>query len=115
MEIDKLIEDADTVRYIKAQRIKWLGGGGHIQRTNPARPTRKLFDWKPVGTKSVGRQRLGETGIDWERLGKTWRDWKRLGETWRDWKRLGETGRDWKRLGETGRDLTEKAKTHRRL
>jgi hypothetical protein len=25
MEIDKLIEGADTVRYIKAPRIKWLG------------------------------------------------------------------------------------------
>ena len=39
MEIDKLIEVADIVRFIKAQRLKWLG---HIQRMDQARPTRKL-------------------------------------------------------------------------
>jgi hypothetical protein len=54
MEIDKLIENADIVRYIRAQRIKWLG---HIQRMDQARPTRKLFDWKPKGTRPVGRRR----------------------------------------------------------
>jgi hypothetical protein len=54
MEIDKLIEGADTVRFIKAQRIKWLG---HIQRMDQARPARKLLDWKPMGTRTVGRPR----------------------------------------------------------
>ena len=43
LEIDKLIEGADTVRFIKAQRIKWLR---HIQRMDQARPTRKLLDWR---------------------------------------------------------------------
>jgi hypothetical protein len=47
MDIDKLIESADIVRFIKAQRIKWLG---HIQKMDQARPTRKLLDWKPMGT-----------------------------------------------------------------
>ena len=41
MEIDKLIEGTDVVRFIKAQRIKWLG---HIQRIDQARPIRKLLD-----------------------------------------------------------------------
>jgi hypothetical protein len=54
MEIDKLIKGADRVRFIKAQRIKWLG---HIQRMDQARPTRKLLDWKPVGTRPIGRPR----------------------------------------------------------
>ena len=54
MEIDKLIEDADIERFIKTQRIKWLG---HIQRMDQARATRKLLDWKPMGTRPVGRPR----------------------------------------------------------
>ena len=41
MYIDTLIEDADIVRFIKAQRIEWLG---HIQRMDQARPARKLLD-----------------------------------------------------------------------
>ena len=51
-EIDKLIEGADVARFIKAQRVKWLG---HIQRMDQARPTRKLLDWKLMGTRPVGR------------------------------------------------------------
>jgi len=54
MEIDKLTEGADIVRFIKAQRIKWLG---HIQRMDRARPTGKLLDWKSMGTRPVGRPR----------------------------------------------------------
>jgi hypothetical protein len=46
-EIDKLIEGADIVRFIKAQRIKWLG---HIQSMDQTRPARRLLDWKPLGT-----------------------------------------------------------------
>ena len=52
MKIDKLIEGANIVSSIKALRIKWLG---HIQRMDQTRPTRKLLDWKPRGTRQVGR------------------------------------------------------------
>jgi hypothetical protein len=54
MEVDKLTEGAEIVRFIKAQRIKCLG---HIQGMDQARPTRKLLDWKPMGTRPVGRPR----------------------------------------------------------
>jgi hypothetical protein len=54
MEIDKLIEGADIVRFIEAQRVKCLG---HIQRMDQARPTGKLLDWRPKGNSPVGRPR----------------------------------------------------------
>jgi len=40
-EVDKLIEGADIVRFIEAQRIKWLGHA-RVQRMDQARPIRKL-------------------------------------------------------------------------
>jgi len=96
MEIDKLIEGADIVRSIKAQRTKWLG---HIQRMDQARPTRKLVDWKPMGTRPVGRPRQRwQDGV--------MEDLKNL--KIKNWKETAKDRRTW-------RDLAEKAKTHKGL
>jgi hypothetical protein len=96
MEIDKLIEGADIVRYIKAQKIKWLG---HIQRKDRARPTRKLLDWRPMGTRPVGRPRQ-----QWQE--DVMEELKRL--KIKNWKETVKERRAW-------RDLAEKAKTQNGL
>jgi len=96
MEIDELIEGADMVRFIKAQRIKWLG---HIQRMDQARQTRKLLDWKPMGTRPVGRSRQR-----WQE--DVMEDLKKLKV--KNWKEAAKDRRTW-------RDLAEKAKTHKEL
>jgi len=81
------------VRFIKAQRIKWLG---HIQIMDQARPTGKLLDWKPMGTRPVGkpRQRWQEDVME---------DLKKLKA--KNWKEAAKDRRTW-------RDLAERAKTH---
>jgi hypothetical protein len=96
IEIDILIEGTDIVRFIKAQRIKWLG---HIQRMDQAGQTRKLLDWKLMGTRPVGRprQRWQEDVME---------DLRKLKEE--KWK---ETAKDRR----SGRDLAEKAKNPQRL
>jgi hypothetical protein len=96
MEIDNITEGADIVRFIEAQRIKRLG---HIQRTDQARPARKLLDWKPMGTRAVGRprQRWQEDVME---------DLKKLKV--KNWKISAKDRRTW-------RDLAEKAKTHKGL
>ena len=96
MEIDNLIEGADIVRFIKAQRIKWLG---HIQRLDQARPTRNLLDWKPMETRPEGRprQRWQEDVME---------DLKKLKV--KNWKETAKDRRTW-------RDLTEKANPHKGL
>jgi hypothetical protein len=95
MDIDKLIKGVDTVRFIKAQRMKCLG---HIKRMNQARLTTKLLDWKRMGTRTVGRprQRRQEDVI---------KDLKKLKVN--NWK---ETAKE-----RTWRDLAEKAKPHKGL
>jgi len=70
MEIVKLIESVDIVRFIKAQRIKWLG---HIQRLDQARPTRELLDWKRMGIRQVGRTRQRWKEDVMEDLKKSWK------------------------------------------
>jgi len=96
MEIDKLIEGADIVRFIKAQRIKWQV---HIQRMDRARPTGKLLDWRAMGTGPVGRprQRWQEDVME---------DLKKLKV--KNWKETAKDRRTW-------RDLAEKAKIHKGL
>jgi hypothetical protein len=96
IQIDKLIKGADIVRFIKAQRIKWLG---HIQRMDQARPTRKLLDWKPIGTRPIERPRQR-----WEE--DVMEDLKKLKV--KNWKETAKDRRIW-------RDLAEKAKTHKGL
>jgi hypothetical protein len=53
MEIDELIEGADIVRFIRAQRIKWPG---NIQRMDQTRLTRKLSVWKPMYENQTSRK-----------------------------------------------------------
>jgi hypothetical protein len=97
MEIGNLIEGADIVRFIKAQRIKWLG---HIQRKDRARPTGKLLDWKPMEIRPVGRPRQrGQKDVMVNLKTKL---------KVKNWKEAAKDRRTW-------RDLAEKAKTHKGL
>jgi len=96
MEIDKLREGTDILRLIKAQRIKWLG---HVQRMDQARPTRKLLDWKPMGTRPLGRPRQR-----WQK--DVMEDFKK--PKIKNWKETAKDRRTW-------RELAEKAKIHKEL
>jgi len=72
---------------------------GHIQRTDQARSTRKLLDWKPMGIRPVGRPRQR-----WQEdvMGNL----KKLKV--KNWKEIAKDRITWK-------DSVEKAKTHKRL
>jgi hypothetical protein len=96
VEISKLIEGTDLVKFIKAQRFKWLG---HIQGMARARPTGKLSDWSPMGTRPVGRPRQRWQEDDMEHFKKL---------KVKNQKKVVKDRRTW-------RDLDEKVKTHKGL
>ena len=98
MEIDKAIDGADTVRFIMAQRIRWLE---HVQTMDQERTARKLLDWKRMGNRPVGRprQRWQEDVME---------DLKKKKLKMKNWKEIAKDRRTWT-------DLAEKAKTHKGL
>jgi hypothetical protein len=53
-ELNKLIEDADIVRFIKSRRITWLG---HVMRMDNKRTPKGILEWKPIGTRIRVRPR----------------------------------------------------------
>jgi hypothetical protein len=95
-ELDQVINRADIVRFIKAQRVKWLG---HIQRMDTSRIAKRIFEWKPIGRRSLGRPRLRwlDDVCDYLKMLKV-----------RNWKELATDRKAWN-------DLSEKAKTHKGL
>jgi hypothetical protein len=50
--VNKLIGNADTVRFIKSRRIAWLG---HVMWMDDKRTPKRILQWKPIGTRTRGR------------------------------------------------------------
>ena len=53
-ELNKLIENADVLRFIKSGRIAWLG---HVMRMDDKRTPKRILQWKNVGMRTGGRPR----------------------------------------------------------
>jgi hypothetical protein len=50
----ELIENADIVRFIQRGRIALLG---HVMRMDDKRTSKRMSEWKPIGTRIRGRPR----------------------------------------------------------
>jgi hypothetical protein len=49
--MDLLIKHGDIVRYIKAQRISWVG---HIVRLDKGRTVKRITGWRLNAVRSIG-------------------------------------------------------------
>ena len=53
-ELEELIAGLNVVRFLRSQRIRWLG---HVLRMPETRTLRKIFDTLPEGKRRRGRPR----------------------------------------------------------
>jgi hypothetical protein len=87
-ELNDLIGNADIVRFIKSRRIAWLG---HVMRMDDKRIPRRILQWKPIGTRTRGRQRkrwIAGIEEDMQIMGVG--RWRKQYEERAEWKRIRE-------------------------
>jgi tRNA(Glu) U13 pseudouridine synthase TruD len=51
-ELNKLIGNKTMINYIKSQRLGWFG---HVHRMSDERMVKKVYEWKPMAIRSLGR------------------------------------------------------------
>ena len=51
-ELDELIRHKNIINHIKAQRLSWFG---HLHRMPEERMVKKVYKWKPILTRPLGR------------------------------------------------------------
>ncbi|GFU01809.1 uncharacterized protein TNCV_1523151 [Trichonephila clavipes] len=79
-------KESDIVNFIKTQRIKWAG---HVVRMDENRPTKKLFNAQPIGTRRKGRPNLRwMVGLEKNLLVLRTKNWRTLAGRRLAWKML---------------------------
>ena len=51
-KLNELIKNRTIINYIKSQRLGWFG---HVYRMPDGRMVKKVYEWKPMATRSLGR------------------------------------------------------------
>jgi hypothetical protein len=54
-ELDDLIQRKNIIRFIKSQRLKWLG---HVERMQKEREVTRTYKWKPFASRPIGRRKI---------------------------------------------------------
>jgi hypothetical protein len=87
-ELDELIKRKNTINFIRAQRLSWLG---HIERIQGTRMVKAIYCWNPISRRPIGRTKtrsMDDVRKDIQKLKVP--NWKTLAQDRRRWKELVE-------------------------
>ena len=91
-ELNRLIGNKNIINYIKAQRLAWFG---HVHRMSDNSMVKKVYEWSPALTRSLGRPKNrweDYVKSDITNMKKTnWRDCIRNGPKWKEFVEKAKT------------------------
>jgi hypothetical protein len=94
-ELDKLIRHKNIINYVKAQRLSWFG---HLQRMSEERMVKKVYKWKPMLRRPLGRPKnRWEGDIRSDKKLKI-KNWTNCIQDRKDWKLYVEKAKTFKEL-----------------
>jgi hypothetical protein len=85
------LKQINIVRYIKAQRLAWLG---HLERMHEERTTKKITRWKPLSSRTKGqpKEKWEDALQDLQIMKiKSWKTCIRRKEQWKEIVELAKT------------------------
>ena len=74
--MDKTIKHKNTINFIRAQRLGWVG---HIERMQETRMVKAIYSWKPISRRPIERPKIlweGDVRTDIQKLKVS--NWKTL-------------------------------------
>jgi hypothetical protein len=54
-EQNDLIQQPNLIRFIKSQRLNWVG---HLERMSQEREVARIYKWKPLASRPIGRPKI---------------------------------------------------------
>ena len=92
VQLNRLIGNKNIINYIKAQRLAWFG---HVHRMSDNSTVKKVYEWSPAVTRSLGRpknRREDDVKSDIANMKITnWRDCIRNRPKWKEFVEKAKT------------------------